>query len=202
METRKMVQTVKDIKMSQDMQERIISNCYKEKEETTMKKNTKIFKKPLVAAASLILCFCLAGVTGLAASGRLQGYFKDIVGWNGAVTGTSYEQATDEIEMNITEVSDVLMVELKVVNPNVPPYSTFDAFGIKEYRIVDANGKAVAESKEADMGSIVDGKVNVGISLDAVTSGEYKLIVSKLIGSSKADQPLEINGTWECAFVR
>lgn len=47
----------------------------------------------------LVLCLCLTGVTALAATGKLQGFFSDITGWNGAVVGTSYEQATKELEV-------------------------------------------------------------------------------------------------------
>lgn len=204
MKTEKMVEAVKDIKMPQNMQERIINNCQKEVEVNYMSKNTtkSLFKRPMVAVAALALCFCLTGVTALAATGKLQGFFKDIIGWNGAVTGTSYEQATDEIEMSIVEVSDILTVELEMVNPDVAPYSVFDTFGIKEYKIMDADGDVIAENKETEMVEMTDGKVNVCIALDGVSSGEYKLVVKKLVGSAKADQPLEISGTWECTFTR
>ena len=30
--------------------------------------------------------------------------------------------------------------------------------------------------------------------------GKYELIVSEMVGSSKADQPLVISGTWEVEF--
>ena len=33
-----------------------------------------------------------------------------------------------------------------------------------------------------------------------ISDGEYTLIVSELVGSSKADQPLGLTGTWECSF--
>lgn len=204
MKTEKMIEAVKDIKMPQNMQERIISNCQKEVEVNYMSKNTtkSLFKRPMVAVAALALCFCLTGVTALAATGKLQGFFKDIIGWNGAVTGTSYEQATDEIEMSIVEVSDILTVELEMVNPDVAPYSVFDTFGIKEYKIMDVNGNVITENKETEMVELADGKVNVCISLEGVSSGEYKLVVNKLVGSAKADQPLEISGIWECTFTR
>ena len=40
---------------------------------TVLKRNKTLFMRPMAVASALILCFCLAGVTGLAASGKLQG---------------------------------------------------------------------------------------------------------------------------------
>lgn len=217
MENETLKQQVKAIIMPQDMQRRIIDNCYKEMEDTTMgktvlKRNKTLFMRPMAVAAALILCFCLAGVTGLAASGKLQGFFRDIVKWDGAVTGTTYEQATDEIHMRIADVTDTLTVEFTVLDPTVAPYAMFDTFGIKEYTIVNADGKVAAGSNAShgkavkdqtlDMAKLSNGNAVVTIPLSSVPAGEYTLIVTKLVGSAKADQPLEISGVWECTFIR
>ncbi len=61
------------------------------------------------------VCISLTGVTTLAATGTLQGFFKDIMGWNGAVVGTIYEQASDEIELSVIGVTDQLMVEKRLL---------------------------------------------------------------------------------------
>ncbi|MBR1854388.1 MAG: hypothetical protein IJ794_14820 [Lachnospiraceae bacterium] len=222
METKKLMQQIKAIKMPQKMQQRIIDNCYKEMEITMMKhtyngemcveKNKTLFMRPMAAAASLILCFCLAGVTGLAASGKLQGFFRNIVRWDGAVTGTTYEQATDEIHMQITDVADTLTVEFTILDPTVAPYAYIDTFGIKEYTIVNADGKVVAgndvspdkavKDQSLDMAKLSNGNATVTIPLTSVPAGEYTLIITKLVSSAKADQPLEISGVWECTFIR
>ena len=34
-----------------------------------------------------------------------------------------------------------------------------------------------------------------------VPEGSYKLRISEIVGSKKADQPLPIHGNWECEFV-
>lgn len=159
-------------------------------------------RKPMVAAASLVVLLCATGVTALASSGKIGGFFKDIVRWDGAVTGTTYEQATDEVELSITEVADELTIELTMLQPNVAPYSVFDTFGIAEYKIVDINNKTVLKGEASDMAEIVDGKGIVHIPLEYIPSGKYKLIVTELIGSAKADQPLVMSGTWECEFVK
>lgn len=199
MDKKKFVNKIKEIEMPKDMQQRIIEKCYIE---TEKKKMNKMFKKPMVAVASFALCVCLMGVTALAATGKLEGYFRDIKRWDGAVIGTAYEQATDEVEMNIIEVSDKLVVEITMVKFKEAPYSFFEMFGIKNYKIVDANGKVIVENENLEMSAIANNKVLVNVPLDGVANGEYTLIVSELVGSSKAEQPLGLSGTWECSFRR
>ena len=199
MDKKKFVNKIKEIEMPKDMQQRIIEKCYIETEKKSM---NKMFKKPMVAVASFALCVCLMGVTALAATGKLEGYFRDIKRWDGAVIGTAYEQATDEVEMNIIEVSDKLVVEITMVNFKEAPYSFFEMFGIKNYKIVDANGKVIVENENLEMSAIANNKVLVNVPLDDVGNGEYTLIVSELVGGSKADQPLGLDGTWECSFRR
>ena len=199
MDKKKFVNKIKEIEMPKDMQQRIIEKCYIETEKKSM---NKMFKKPMVAVASFALCVCLMGVTALAATGKLEGYFRDIKRWDGAVVGTAYEQATDEVEVNIIEVSDKLVVEITMVNFKEAPYSFFEMFGIKNYKIVDANGKVTVENENLEMSAIANNKVLVNVPLDDVGNGEYTLIVSELVGSAKAEQPLGLTGTWECSFSR
>jgi len=47
-----------------------------------------------------------------------------------------------------------------------------------------------------------NGKITVAIPLETLESGSYKLIVDSFVGGSKADQPLEIHGNWECEFMK
>ena len=199
MDKKKFANKIKEIEMPKDMQQRIIKKCYIETEKKNM---NKMFKKPMVAVASFTLCVCLMGVTALAAAGKLEGYFRDIRRWDGAVIGTAYEQATDEVEVNIIEVSDKLVVEITMVKPKEAPYSFFEMFGIKNYKIVDANGKVTVENENLEMSAIANNKVLVNVPLDGIANGEYTLIVSELVGSSKAEQPLGLSGTWECSFRR
>lgn len=204
METEKLAKKVKEIKLTKEMQERIIEKCYIETEEKKMSKNTakNIFKRPMVAVASLALCLSITGVSALAATGKLQGFFKDIKGWNGAVTGTAYEQASEEIQLTVTEGSEALTVSLTMVNPQMAPYNALELLAVESYRIVDLTGKVIVEGDTTEFADVADGKVNISIPLNNIASGEYKLLVSKLVGSAKAEQPLVISGSWECEFTR
>lgn len=172
------------------------------KERKLMNKiKTNFFKRPAIVVTSLAICLCLTGLTALAATGNLQGFFKDIIGFNGAITGTIYEQATNEIDIRITDVSEKLTVEITFLQPPKAPYQFFELFGIKNYQIIDANGKVIIDETSTEMTEIKNSHVVLHISSNNLPAGNYKLIVSEMIGRSKADQPLPLYGTWECDFV-
>ncbi len=204
MEEKILKRKVNEIEMPKEMQERIIKNCYMEMEEKTMNKNTtkNYFKRPMVAVASLALCVCLTGVTALAATGKLEGFFKDITSWNGAVVGTSYEQATDEIEVSVVSVTDELTIEATMIEPKDAPYSLLETLGVESYKITDMTGKVIVKGGTSEAAEIVDGKVILNIALEDLANGEYKLIVSSFVGGAKAEQPLVISGNWECEFTK
>ena len=185
------------------MQKRIIRNCrlsaVRETEDITMKKRVSFnFKKSMSVAALIALCLC---ITIAAAAAGNFGLFKDITDWKGAVVGTKYEQATNEIEIDVVASRGKLSVIAKLLTPDAAPYSELETFGIEKYQIVDTSGNVVVEGKGADMVEIVNGEANMSISLGGVYSGNYKLRVNSFTGVKKADQPLEISGAWECDFT-
>lgn len=200
---KKFAEMVKQIEMPAEMQKRIMKKCYEKMEEENMKENRKnIFKKPMVAVAALALCLCVTGVSALADTGKLHGLFKDIIRWDGAVTGTTYEQAADEVEIIIGEVTDKLKVNISLLEAQKAPYFTFDALGIHNYRIMDKTGKVVSKGTETAVAVINNGQVQLTVSLEEIPVGEYKLVITELVGSAKADQPLVIKGNWECGFTK
>ncbi len=205
MDMKEFAQTMQKIEMPDGMQTRILDNCYEEINKETeykimSKKTNRFFKKPLATAAALALCICVGGVTVLATTGK--GLFKDIVRWDGAITGTVYEQATDEIEIAVTDVMDSLTVVATVVDPTVVPYMTFDEMRIGSYKIVDSLGNVVVEGVSNEMIPYENGQITVSIPLENIESGIYKLIIDSFVGGSKADQPLNISGNWECEFTK
>lgn len=203
MMSKELKKKVNEIEMSDEMRSRIIRNCYKKMEEDTMRKHkgNSIFRKPMVAVASLALCICLTGISAMAATGKLQGFFKDITRWDGAVVGTSYEQATNEVEVKAMGTDSGLEIEASFLAPDKAPYFTFEQMGIHTARIVDMNGKVIEKDIASEPAEVQDGKVIIQISLENVPGGNYKLQISELVGSSKADQPLVLHGDWEYEFV-
>ena len=140
-----------EITMPEERKRRIAHNC--KQIETTMeehnmnnRKNTSFFRKPAAVFAALAVCLSLS-VTALAATGVLQGFFRDITNHSGAIVGTSYE-ATDEIDMDVTVDGDELTVLATFVDPNKFPYRESQLLGIADYRIMDAEGNVVQEGDD------------------------------------------------------
>ncbi|MBR4059261.1 MAG: hypothetical protein IKK03_05410 [Lachnospiraceae bacterium] len=207
MKTQQLAAKIKEIKMPDEMQDRIISRCYKtsnlEVENQTMKKTLNtFFRRTAVVAASLVLCLCITGVTALAASGQLKGFFKDIKNWQGAVTGTAYEQATDELEVTILDSTEELTISVTMVNPKVAPYFTIQELGVENYEILDASGKVVMKGEPTAMEKVVDGQATIIVPAKELGTGTYKLVIRAFVGGAKAEQPLTMSGTWEVEFSR
>lgn len=179
-----------------------INSRYVEESETSYSavKRAGLFHIPRVAVAAITLCVCMTGITALAATGVLQGFFKDIFGWNGAVVGTVYEDASDELNVTADYENGKLIVTVKVVDPGMAPYSEIETIRINSYKIVDTSGHVVADNQSSDPVEIHDGEAIVVITQFSDYEGEYQLIISEFEGGKKADQPLPIGGEWECSF--
>ena len=202
MECKLLKQAADNITMPEEIKRRIITNCSKQltKTEESSMKNHSFFRKPAAILAALAVCLSLS-VTAMAANGSLKGYFRDITKQNGAIIGTAYEQATDEIRLEVTVNSSELTALATFADPQKMPYREAETMGIADYRILDADGNAVKEGA-AGSAAIVNGQAAIPISLDGITSGSYTLVVSAFVAEKKADQPLQISGSWECAFVK
>lgn len=201
MDVKQLKKQVNQIEISKEMEEEIIKNCYKKLEDESMNKtNMKKFNvKPFAAAAAMALCLSLVGITAMAATGKMDGFFENIKNWTGAVTGTVYQQATDEVEVTSCVTDGKVVVTLTMLEPNIAPYSTFETFGIEKYQIVDLEGRVISEGT-TEMVEVLEENVEIDIVADDMTKGYYKLVITQLIGGSKADQPLVLNGNWESEF--
>ena len=188
------------IVMPEDMKRRIITNCKLEISQTrkvsNMKKNT--FKRPAAVFAAMAICLSLS-ISAMAASGMLKGFFQDIKRPDGAVIGTTYEQATDEIAIKLNVIDDVLAVEASFAGK-----ALFEAeeLALGSYKIVDGNGKIVKEGTSTGHSEIADGCTTIKIYIADVEDGSYKLVINSFIATKKADQPLTVNGNWECNFTK
>jgi len=206
MDYEKLKTTAETITMPEEMKRRIVRNCKAEisnsRKETIMKtnKNTAFVGKPAAVLAAVVICLSLS-VAALAATGATQGFFQDITNWSGAVIGTSYEQATDEIDMTVTVNGNELTALATFADPRMIPYKYAEKLGIAAFQIVDENDKVVKEGA-AEAAEIANGQAAISIQLDGIDNGNYKLIVTAFVSEKKADQPLNINGNWECAFTK
>jgi len=202
----KLKSAAETITMPEEVKHRIVRNCKTQisnsRKGIIMKtnKNNTFIRKPAAVFVAVALCLSLS-VTALAATGVLQGHFRDITNWQGAIAGTSYEQATDEIGMEVTVNGNELTALVTFFNSQDLPYRETEKLGIAAYRIVDANGNVVKEGT-AESTKVTNGQAAVSIRLDGIDGGSYKLIVTAFVSEKKADQPLNINGNWECAFSK
>ena len=203
MDYEKLKTAAETITMPEEMKRRIIRNCKAETgKEIIMKSNKRnaFFRKPAAGLVAALLCLSLS-VAALAAAGTTQGFFRDITNWAGAVVGTSYQQATDEIDMSVTVNGDELTVMTAFADPQMIPYRYTEKLGIAAYQILDANGKVVKEGA-AESAKIANGQAAISIQLDGIANGNYNLIVTTFVSEKKADQPLNIHGNWEGPFTK
>ena len=206
MDYNKLKSVAETITMPEEMKHRIINNCRTQLihsgKETIMKTNQKttIFRKPAAALAALAILLSLA-VTAVAAPGILKGQFRDIKDWRGAVVGTAYDQATDEIAVHVAVNGNTLTVHAVFADPQMAPYVYAEQLGIAQYRIESEKGKTVQKGS-AESVETVNGTAAITIPLDDLESGSYNLIVTAFAAEEKADQPLNIYGNWECTFTK
>lgn len=190
------------IKLNKEIYNEDKMNSKMEKRRMSIRSKNKFFKQPLTVAATLVLCVCITGATSLAATGKLQGYFKDITNWNGAITGTTYEQATEEITVSLEEAGEELSILITITNPEKPPYRESELFGIGNYRIEDMSGNIIVSESSFAERTLFTSQMSLKVPLNQISSGKYKLVIEQFVSEKKADQPLMINGIWEADFVK
>ena len=192
--------TAEKIVMPEDMKRRIIANCKAEISQTrkeAIMKNT-MFKRPAAVFAAMAICLSLS-VTALAATGALKGFFRDIKRLDGAVIGTTYEQATDEITLKVNVDGDTLIAVASFTDK--APF-TAEEMGIGDYQIVDGSGNVVKDGSYTEYAKIIDGQAEIKIGLSDIDDGSYKLVINSFIANKKADQPLIVSGNWNCNFTK
>ena len=185
----------------------------KDMEEKNMSRQTNKswIRKPIAIAAVLALCIMTVTLTPIANS--IKGFFKDIVRFDGAITGTEYTNATNDIKIDTLEINTengqlILPLDITFENKTEAPFPYIQEIAVSEYKILDANNKEIAEKKnaveESVKGTVSDGKVLVYVPLDEnlKENETYFIQIDKMYGLSKADAPLHITGTWKCEFTR
>ena len=201
MEFNELKQSAEQIKMPDEMQHRIIRNCLlraeHETEEIPMHNKVNLtIRKIMTAAAVIALCLC----TCVAAANHF-GDFRDITNRTGAVIGTTYEHATNEIAVRAEEEGGALTVTASFLLPEAFPYRELEFFRIGSYQIIDASGTVIADNEGADFVCVTEEQAAMSLSTDNMAKGNYTLLIHSFVGNKKADQPLEITGEWTCHFA-
>lgn len=151
------------------------------------------------AAAALAACFLAA----VCVAGSARGFFRDVANRFGAVTGSEYLQATEEIRLvplaAAKEGEDWLLpLEIEFLHAEEAPFAY-----IEGVRVVQFSWQGVEYGADA-YGAIEDGKVQITLRISGKQlDGAEKcaLQIDTLWGESKADAPLPIHGEWTVEFV-
>lgn len=151
----------------------------------------------VLIAAALITTLCCA--TAFAAVSG--GWFVDVKNSFGAVTGTEYHNATEEISVTANAESGLLTVHVTFLTPEQFPYREVETVRIGEYTVSDSNGKTVLIGSTSDAAPVINGTAQPFVSLTELSKGNYTLHIETFIGEKKAEQPLPIYGDWDCAFT-
>lgn len=172
--------------------------------------------KTVAVAATVLLCVGSACFCIPSAAVSIEGFYEDIVQWwDGAIVGTEYQNATQEIQIEAS--SAVVDEEGKLV---IPLTITFSEMGEKEpyiyladgeialgdYQIVDGSGTELysALGQQEAVGVLEDGTAVFmqPVGMETLAKGaHYTLVIDSIYGLQKAEQPLKMNGHWECAFT-
>lgn len=156
-------------------------------------------RKTMFLIAAVLASLLTLGGTVLASSS--EGFFQDIFNWKGSVIGTSYENSTDEIIINASNVGASLTISIQFVDPQKEPYSLMDTIRIKSFDILDASGRTVFKNQKSDPGEITAGTAEIALGDLDLSPGNYTIAISELEAEKKAEQPLGIHGTWSCNFT-
>jgi len=180
---------------------------------TMSKPKVRILKKRTFAIAA-VLAFCIITVTMTPLASSIKVFFSDIICFDGAITGTQYKNATNEITVNATKITtdnsnDIIPLELIFENPNEAPFAYIQEIAVANYMIFDEITGEILKlecyPEYFGKGTIKDGKAVVNLSTNdmKLTAGkEYTIIIEKMYGLAKADAPLRITGTWKCKFIK
>lgn len=171
-----------------------------EREENASMKAKPIARNSMAVFAAAVICVMLS-VAALAASETVKGYFRDITNLWGAVVGTSYEQATDEITVSAKVEGDRLVVTASFADPGEAPYVYSERLGIGAYEIVDVSGNILKEGT-VKAEAVVNGQTKLDVPLDGIGIGSHKLVIKAFVSEKKADQPLFMYGNWEIKFEK
>lgn len=168
-------------------------------------------KRILVIAVVLAVLIITVTITPFA--NTIKGFFSDITRFDGAVTGTKYENSTNEIDVEISEISSksemVVTLDLTFKNPKGAPFAYIDEVAVAEYKIFDSDNNEIVKIKysegDGEKGTVCDGKVMIDLTLNDtqfIQGEEYTIVIEKFYGLAKADAPLHITGSWKCNFKR
>ena len=153
-----------------------------------------------------VVSICL--ITVVAANPE-KGFFKDVARFDGAIVGTEYLNAQNEvtfkvIKNEIEEGSDTFELEVEFLNKDVAPFKYIQELAIPEYIVIDENGKEILNVENslenAAKAKVEDGRVSLKLSKPQTANEKLFIEIENIYGLAKAEQPLKISGGWKLKF--
>lgn len=163
------------------------------------------FRKSTVAAAvALVLTFGLLTAGAVTYADSIRGAFSDVIRFDGAVVGTEYHNATEEIEVTAEAVGDTVIVNARFLYPADAPYAFIAELSLKNVTLTDSSGAKLLTVGETEITPITNGSVSIAIPMGTVSLSpheSYTLSFDTAVGHAKAEQPLPMSGNWSCTVT-
>ena len=175
------------------------------------KKNFRKYYQGLAAAAVMGIVIIFASDASLATS--IKGFFANLTNWNGAIIGTTYENATDEIVVTAENIeNEEYLLTVSFNNKDKVPFSITELLEMGEYQFFNDGKKINIESAFVndviDTGNlIIDDKELLFHTNEnnykkvMIINGEVdELVIKSFFIHSAGDAPLEVKGEWRILF--
>ncbi len=186
--------SVEGITLSEAARARIVRGCRAAR--TAAHRGSRTRRRRL-AAVAVAAALCL----GLAAAAYGLGRFRDVTRWDGAVVGTEYVPAAEELDVCVLPAEGGIEVIAVMTSPEAFPWRGLESLGLGAYRLLDGAGETLAAGEGADPAAIADGEAQVFLPVETLPAGDYTLVIDSFVGSAKGDQPLPLLGPWTCPFT-
>ena len=162
----------------------------------------KSHKKIVAAVAALVLTVSILG-RGAVFADSIRGFFSDVTRFDGAVVGTEYHNATEEIAVTASADDHSIIVNAQFLYPKDAPYAFISEISLEKITLTDGSGSILMQFEKSSATSISNGEAQVSIPLDGRTldaNEEYILYFDTVVGHAKAEQPLPMDGNWSCTI--
>ena len=185
---------MEEITLSAEARARIVRGCRAARAAARRGRGTR---RRRLAAIAVAAALCL----GLAATAYGLGRFRDVTRWDGAVVGTEYGPATEELDVCAVPAEGGVTVIAAMTAPEAFPWRGMESLGLGTYRLLDGAGNTVAAGEGTATAAVSGGRAQIFLPIQTLPGGDYTLCIDGFVGGAKGDQPLPILGPWTCPFT-
>ena len=182
------------ITLSAEARARIARNCRAARADAQRSGGAR---RRRLAAVAVAAALCL----GLAATAYGLGRFRDVTRWDGAVVGTEYGPAAEELDVRVLPAEGGIEVLAAMTSPETFPWRGLESLGLGAYRLLDGAGDTLAAGEGTAPVAVADGEAQIFLPIEALPGGDYTLVIDSFVGGAKGDQPLPLLGPWTCPFT-